>query len=73
MVTVYGTATCMPCRSTKKYLDKNAIPYTFVDVSMDADGHEKISSLGYQSVPVVVTASGEHWQGFQPDRLGLLA
>lgn len=73
MTTVYGTATCMPCRSTKKYLDKNGVEYQFIDISTDADAHAKIVDLGYQQVPVVVTPTGEHWSGFQPDRLGALA
>jgi len=63
----------MPCRSTKKHLEKKGVDYNFVDVSLDAEGYDKITTLGYSSVPVVVTPSGEHWQGFQPDKLNSLA
>ena len=73
MVTVYGTTTCMPCRSTKKHLEKKGVAFDFVDVSTNEAAHAKITSLGYQSVPVIVTTDGRHWQGFQPDRLDSLA
>lgn len=72
-VTVYGTPTCMPCRSTKKTLDKIGVPYEYVDVTASPDGLDTINALGYNSVPVIVTDSGEHWQGFHPDRLSALS
>jgi len=71
-VKVYGTAQCMPCRSTKRHLDKINIEYSFVDVSQDPSGHETITALGYQTVPVVIAPDGTHFQGFQPDRLNAL-
>lgn len=71
-ITVYGSPTCMPCRSTKKTLDNLGVDYTYVDVTADPSGLDTINSLGYQSVPVVVV-DGDHFQGYQPDRLNALA
>ncbi|MFS0884931.1 glutaredoxin family protein [Aeromicrobium sp. 179-A 4D2 NHS] len=72
-VTVYGSPTCMPCRSTKKTLDKMGVEYDYVDVTADPTGLDTINSLGYSSVPVIVTPTGDHFQGFHPDRLSALA
>lgn len=71
-VTLYGSPTCMPCRSTKKKLADLGVDFTYVDVTADPTGLDTIKSLGYNGVPVIV-ADGEHWQGYQPDRLADLA
>ena len=71
-VTVYGSPTCMPCRSTKKTLDKMGVEYDYIDVTADADALDHLKNdLGFGGVPVVV-AGDQKWQGFQPDRLAAL-
>lgn len=71
-ITVFGSPTCMPCRSTKKSLDARGVIYDYRDVTTDPEALEHIHSLGYSGVPVVVVGD-EHWQGYQPDRLAALA
>lgn len=71
-VTVYTLPSCVQCESTKKYLTRNDISYSEVDLSLDDEAMNMVKSLGYQSAPVVV-AGEAHWSGFRPDRLGELA
>lgn len=71
MITLYGRAGCMPCRATKKFLEKNNIDFTYVDVDSDQNALNTIISLGYNSVPVVQTGS-THWSGYNPERLNEL-
>jgi len=71
-VTVYTLPSCVQCESTKKYLTRNDISYSEVDLSLDDEAMNMVKSLGYQSAPVVV-AGESHWSGFRPDRLGELA
>lgn len=71
-VTVYSKPACPQCSTTYKALDKHGIRYEVVDVSVDDEAREYIMALGYLQAPVVV-ADGDHWSGFRPDRIKLLA
>lgn len=73
MTTVYTKPRCPQCDATKRALDKHGVPYVAVDVTTNPEAREFVQSLGYLSAPVVVTDSGEHWQGFRPDRCKGLA
>jgi glutaredoxin-like protein NrdH len=53
---------------TKKMLDKNGIEYTVVDITEDIQAYDKIVSLGFMSVPVVISGD-QSWAGFQPDKI----
>jgi glutaredoxin-like protein NrdH len=56
---------------TKRYMDKNGIEYTTVDITKDPEALEMILGMGFQSAPVVI--SGElSFAGFQPDKINLL-
>lgn len=73
MVTVYTTPTCVQCESTKKFLDKNSIEYSVVDLTQDDAALEMVRGLGYSSAPVVVIGDGDkHWSGFRPGLLNEL-
>lgn len=67
-VTVYGKPDCKPCEFTKKVLDKEGIPYTYLDITVNEVAHQEVKNLGYSGVPVVV-AGDDHWTGLHPDRL----
>ena len=72
--TIYTAPHCMQCVATKRAFDKLAgVPYTVVDVSADPDARNMLADMGYRSAPVVITAAGEHWSGFRPDRIAALA
>ena len=68
MITVYSRPDCYGCKATHRALSKKNIPYTSIDVSQDPGAHDYVKSLGYTSLPVVVT-DNEHWSGYRPDRI----
>lgn len=70
-VTLYTLPACVQCTTTKKFLTKENIGFSEVDLSEDTDAMEKVRALGYQSAPVVM-AGEEHWSGFRPDKLSQL-
>ena len=68
MTTVYTKPSCVQCDMTKRYMDKNGIEYTTVDITQDPDALQMILGMGFSSAPVVVTEN-DSWAGFQPDKL----
>ena len=72
-ITVYTKPGCVQCGAVFRALDKNNIDYRRVDISVDSAARDYVMSLGYLQVPVVVTAAGEHFGGFRPDRITQLA
>jgi glutaredoxin-like protein NrdH len=57
---------------TKKMLDKNGVEYTVVDITEDLQAYDKIVSMGFMSVPVVISGD-QAWAGFQPDKINAIA
>ena len=72
MTTVYTKPSCVQCDMTKRYLDKQGIDYTTVDITQDPEALDLILGMGFSSAPVVISDQG-NWAGFQPDKLNLLA
>lgn len=70
-ITVYTMPNCVQCDQTKRYLDKSSIEYDTVDISVDTDAYEKVTSMGYKSAPVVVTDT-DSWSGFRLTKLSTL-
>lgn len=74
-VTVYWAEGCVPCGSTKHWLNKKGIPFEAIEVTVD-----NMEELGIMSVPTVkvteFSPSGgsitESWTGFDPKRLAVL-
>lgn len=73
MVTVFTSPSCQPCRISKKILNDLGVEFVERDVSTDLEALEMAKNLGYNSSPVVLLDTGEHWQGLDPDRLKALA
>jgi len=72
MTIVYTKPACVQCDMTKRYMDKNGISYTTVDITENPDALDMILGMGFSSAPVVI--SGDlSWAGFQPDKINLLA
>lgn len=72
MVTLYSQPGCYPCKGTMRALDGVGVRYEVVDIAEDKDARDYIMSLGYQSTPVVVTDTGDHWSGHRPDKINAL-
>ncbi|OLT44993.1 NrdH-redoxin [Gordonia sp. CNJ-863] len=71
-ITVYTKPACVQCNATYKALEKQGLAYEIVDISDDSVARDLVMKLGYHQAPVVV-AGEEHWSGFRPDRIKLLA
>lgn len=71
-VAVYTKNGCMPCRATKNRLTRNGTTFTEINIEDDQGAFDYVLGLGYQQVPVVVTDTGTHWSGFNPDMLDAL-
>jgi glutaredoxin-like protein NrdH len=71
-VTVYTKPACVQCNATYRALDKKGIAYESVDLSQDPAALERVRALGYMQAPVVVTEK-DHWSGFRPDKIAVLA
>lgn len=67
-VIVYTKDNCIQCSMTKKYLTKNNVEFTEIDVEKNKEAFDYLIESGYKSVPVVVWGSTS-WAGFQPEKL----
>ena len=72
MITVYSKPACVQCTATTRELDRKGIPYKYVDLTEDESAMDTVKDLGYMQAPVVI-AGEEHWSGFRPDKIGMLA
>jgi len=68
MITVYTQPSCHLCEATKRELTIKGLRYNLVDITKDEVAFEKVKTLGYRSMPVVVTEN-DHWAGFRVDKL----
>lgn len=59
-IIVYGTTWCYDTFRAKKILDKNNIPYTWIDIDKDMEGRSFVEKTnnGYRSVPTIVFPDG---------------
>lgn len=71
-ITVYTKPNCVQCNATYKALDKQGIAYETVDITLDSEARDFVMALGYLQAPVVV-AGDQHWAGFRPDKVKMLA
>lgn len=72
-IMVYTKPACVQCAATFKALDKRGIEYQKIDVTENPEAREYVMSLGYLGAPVVYVSPTQHWSGFRPDRVALLA
>lgn len=73
MTTVYTKPNCVQCNMTKRHMDKIGVEYTTVDITEDPAALDKLIEMGYKAAPVVMTADGQSWSGFNPDKINELA
>ncbi len=59
-LTVYGTRWCPQSAATRRWLDRNAIDYEYVDINADDDAAALVMELanGNRSVPTLVFPDG---------------
>jgi glutaredoxin-like protein NrdH len=73
MTTVYTKPQCVQCDMTKRLMDKIGVTYDTVDIVDNPEEMQKLIEMGYRAAPVVMTADGESWAGFQPEKINQLA
>jgi len=66
---VYGKPDCYGCKLTVKVLEKEGIPYKYLDITTNEVAYQEVKNLGYNAAPVVDAGGGQHWTGFSPDRI----
>lgn len=61
-VVMYGAQWCGDCRRAKSYLERNDIPFTYVDLEAEPDHMATVMQYneGRRSIPVVVFGDGTH-------------
>jgi glutaredoxin-like protein NrdH len=67
-ITVYTKPACPQCDATKRHLTKKGVEFETVDLTVDTEARDLVTSLGYMSAPVVKSGDA-HFSGFRPDRL----
>jgi glutaredoxin-like protein NrdH len=70
MITVYGTQDCVQCTRATVLLDREHVPYEYVDLALE-ENQSKLAALraaGFQQMPVIETPT-ERFTGFDPDRI----
>lgn len=66
-VLVMTKPSCPQCTATKRWLDKNGIPYC--EEGLTDESLKLAIGEGIASAPVVVAPGLGSWGGFQPNRL----
>lgn len=67
-ITIYVTENCVQCNSTKRYFDKNNIPYETVNLNENPEAMAMVKEMGYTAAPVVI-AGDRHWSGFRIEKI----
>lgn len=68
-VAVYTKSHCVQCTATKRWLAKNGVEFTEVDLEKDNGAWDYVTDLGAAQAPVVVLESSEWWTGHRPEKL----
>ncbi|AGT14050.1 glutaredoxin [Mycobacterium phage Rope] len=66
---VYGRPGCVQCEHTKKVMDKEGIPYEYIDIDTNEVAHQEVKALATGTALPLVVAKGKQWQGFSPDKI----
>ena len=61
-IIMYGTTWCGQTRRARALLDKNNIPYRWIDIDIELDARKIVEEInnGYRSVPTIIFPDGSH-------------
>ena len=63
-VALYCRPRCAACAALSRWLDERGVRWVMRDVTADAGAAERVTRLGYRSLPVVETPDGRSaWGG----------
>jgi glutaredoxin-like protein len=59
-IVMYGTDWCLDCVRSKNFLQKQSVPFTWVNIDKDKEGERYIREVngGNRSVPTIVFQDG---------------
>lgn len=59
---MYGTTWCGQTRRARSLLDRNNIPYKWIDIDIETDARRIVEEInhGYRSVPTIIFPDGSH-------------
>jgi len=57
-VIVYGGSWCNDCHVVTRFLDREKVPYRWVDLGEDPAAQEWVTAAGFRAIPVVVLPDG---------------
>ncbi|MFM8319667.1 MAG: glutaredoxin domain-containing protein [Chloroflexota bacterium] len=59
-ITIYATDWCFDCRRTRKFLERHAVPYQWINIDKDRQAEAYVLQInrGNRSVPTVVFPDG---------------
>ena len=59
-IIMYGTTWCPDCTRAKRILEKNNVPYTWINIEEDKDARQRVREIngGYMSVPTILFPDG---------------
>ena len=67
-VKVYGKPGCVQCKFTVRELEKLDVPYDYIDITVNVVAEERIKSMGFTTLPVVITPEAK-WAGLKVDNI----
>ena len=72
-VTVYTKSNCPQCDATKRVMKQIGVEYDEVSIEEDPKVLADLKERGFLAAPVVMTASGDAWAGFNEEKVRALA
>lgn len=66
---IYSTSGCPQCIFTKKFLEREGIPFTEKRVDKDERYRAEVQQIGYQSLPLIQWDEDKYFAGYQPQKL----
>lgn len=70
-ITIYSKDNCVQCQMAKKFLTKEGVSFTEVNLDKESDRIDEVKALGFSSLPVITTKD-DSFSGFQPAKLKAL-
>jgi glutaredoxin len=67
-VTMYSTSWCGYCAKARRFMDRNQIAYTDLDIEKSEQANRQYESLGGGGIPLIVV-NGQIIQGYDPDSI----
>ncbi|PMC79805.1 NrdH-redoxin [Aerococcus viridans] len=71
-ITVYSKSGCPQCVFAKKYLEAKEIPFEEKRVDLEDVYLDEVKELGYLSLPVIADSTGNHFNGYVPEKMEAL-